>query len=44
MGPLSVALAGYEMWRRLSPQQKQVVRSRISEAAAGVRGRGARPS
>jgi hypothetical protein len=44
VGPLGFALAGYGVWRRLSPRQRQAVWSRISGAAAGLRSRGARPS
>jgi hypothetical protein len=27
MGPLGIALTGYQLWRRLSPKQKAAIRS-----------------
>jgi hypothetical protein len=39
MGPLSLAFAGYRMWQRLSPQQKQAVRARATQVAAQLRSR-----
>jgi hypothetical protein len=39
MGPVGVAFAGYELWRRLSPQQRQAIRARAAVVAGGVRSR-----
>lgn len=37
LGPLGVAYAGYRLWRRLSPAQKQALRARTVAIAERVR-------
>ena len=42
MGPLGLAYTGYQMWRRLSPQQKQAIRQRVGGLAQSARQANAR--
>lgn len=37
--PLGIAYAGYQLWRRLSPQQKQAIKTRAGNLATQIRGR-----
>ena len=39
MGPLGLALTGYQLWRRLSPAQKAAMRSKTQGLVASVRER-----
>jgi hypothetical protein len=43
MGPLGLALTGYQLWRRLSPAQKAAMRSRAQGFVGRLRG-GAAPA
>jgi hypothetical protein len=45
MGPLGLAYTGYQLWRRLSPQQKQALKSRATQFGLSMRRRssGLRP-
>lgn len=48
--PLGLALTGYQLWRRLSPEQKRAVKRRAQRVAqqvaqqVGDRRRGTRPA
>jgi len=42
MGPLGLAYTGYQLWKRLSPQQKQAVTSSATQLAGRLRS--ARPA
>jgi len=37
MGPLGLALAGYQLWRRMSPEQKKRVRRHASQVGGRIR-------
>jgi hypothetical protein len=39
MGPLGLAFTGYQLWRRLSPQQKQALRARATQLGGSIRRR-----
>lgn len=40
MGPMGLAFTAYQLWRRLSPQQKAAIRSRAGLLVRRVRDRG----
>lgn len=37
MGPLGMAYTAYQLWRRLSPDQKRQIRTRSSQLASRLR-------
>jgi hypothetical protein len=39
MGPLGLALTGYQLWKRLSPQQKQAIRGHATQFGDRIRNR-----
>lgn len=39
MGPLGLAYTAYQLWRRLSPEQKQRIRAGAVNVARRARGR-----
>jgi hypothetical protein len=42
MGPMGLAYTGYQIYRRLSPQQKQAIRMRAGQLASRARARNGR--
>ena len=44
MGPLGLAYTGYQLWRRLSPAQKQRIRGGATSLAGRARRRRADPA
>lgn len=43
VGPLGLAYTGYQLYKRLSPQQKQAIRARTGQLAGRVRAARTRP-
>lgn len=43
LGPLGIALTGYQLWRRLSPKQREAIRKRGGELVTRARRRNNAP-
>jgi hypothetical protein len=44
IGPVGIAFTAFQLWRRLSPQQRAALRARASSVVVEARGRRARNS